>query len=119
MEPVANFFAAIAADISEELIQSLLTQPSLRIERIVSRGHSSPDNFWYDQDQDEWVLVLKGSARLRFENDHGCTLGPGDYLKIAAHCRHRVEWTTPDEPTIWLAIHYDPSPATVPVNAAQ
>lgn len=77
------------------------------VERIVSQGHASPGGFWYDQEQHEWVIVLKGKATLRFEaDDKLLEMGPGDYLNIPAHKRHRVEWTTPEEPTIWLAVHY-------------
>lgn len=76
----------------------------MRIERIVSHGHASPDAFWYDSDQHEWVLVLTRSAKLRFE---GVTLEvkPGDYVNIPARTKHRVMRTTPDEPTVWLAVH--------------
>jgi cupin 2 domain-containing protein len=70
-----------------------------RVERIVSYGHASPDGFWYDQDRHEWVVVLNGAAKIRFEEG---TVGtrPGNYITIPAHRKHRVEWTTPDEPTI-------------------
>ena len=100
-----NLFSDIPADLPEELVETLLQGNKIRIERIVSQGHSSPEDFWYDQDQHEWVLVLKGSARLQFDED-SVEMKPGDYLNIPAHKRHRVESTTPDEPTIWLAIHY-------------
>ena len=80
----------------------------LRIERIVSRGHASPDGFWYDQESSEWVLLVAGAARLRFEGEEPLHLKPGDYVHIPAHRRHRVEWTDPDAATIWLAIHCKP-----------
>jgi cupin 2 domain-containing protein len=89
----------------DELFTTLLDAPGVRIERIVSHGHASPENFWYDQPRHEWVVVLKGAARLRFE-DETIELQPGDFLNIPAHKKHRVEWTTPDGPTIWLAVHY-------------
>jgi len=77
------------------------------IERIVSYGHRSPDGFWYDQEESEWVIVLKGSAILRFEDEsEGITMNPGDFIDIKKHQRHRVEWTDPDQETIWLAVHY-------------
>jgi len=80
---------------------------ALRIERIVSRGHSSPPGFWYDQEDNEWVLVLTGRARLRFAADEGLIeLGVGDCYEIAAHRKHRVEWTDPDQDTIWLAVFF-------------
>jgi len=70
-----------------------------------SLGHASPEGYWYDQDQHEWVVVLKGAARLRFE-DETVEMRPGDFVNIPAHKKHRVEWTTPDEPTVWLAVFY-------------
>jgi cupin 2 domain-containing protein len=78
---------------------------SLRIERIVLHGHATPEGFWYDQDQHEWVLVLQGAARLSIEGKTK-ELKPGDYINIPAHQKHQVEWTTPDEPTVWLAVFY-------------
>ncbi|HEU5118420.1 MAG TPA: cupin domain-containing protein [Isosphaeraceae bacterium] len=103
---LSNLFSKIPADLPEELIQTLLNTQSVRIERIVSLGHSSPEVFWYDQESHEWVLLVKGAARLRFEGEEPIELQPGDFLNIPAHKRHRVEWTDPSEPTIWLAIHY-------------
>ena len=102
-----NLLADLPVDLPHELVETLLQHDALRIERIVSQGHSSPDGFWYDQPRHEWVLLLQGEARLRFdEDDQLVTLRPGDAINIMAHRRHRVEWTTPAEPTIWLAIHY-------------
>ena len=92
---------------SEEFTQ-LLARPGLKIERIVSTGQVSPPGFWYDQAQCEWVLLLQGQAQLRFEDEAAPrTLGPGDYLEIAPHRRHRVEFTQAQPPTIWLAVHAD------------
>jgi len=88
----------------DELFSTLLDAANICIERIVSYGHASPKAFWYDQNQHEWVVVLKGAARLRFE-DEIVEMNPGDFVNIAAHKKHRVDWTTPDEPTIWLAVH--------------
>jgi len=101
----ANFFSAIPENLPEELTTFLQAGEGARIERIVSHGHQSPEGFWYDQPTGEWVIVLKGAARLEFE-DRIVEMGPGDYLNIPAHKKHRVAWTTPDEPTIWLAEHY-------------
>ena len=102
-----NLFAEIPVTIPEEIFQTLLSQSKLRIERIVSLGQSSPDGFWYDQDLSEWVLLLKGAARLRFENEMQLVeMLPGSFINIPAHQRHRVEWTEPAQSTIWLAIHY-------------
>ena len=92
----------------DEVVTALLARPGLIIERIVSHGHASPEGFWYDQPQAEWVLVLAGAARIAFEGEaKERELGIGDYIEIAAHRRHRVEWTDPSQPTVWLAIHYD------------
>jgi cupin 2 domain-containing protein len=80
---------------------------AVRIERIVSRGQASPAGFWYDQDEAEFVVLLTGAARLRFaDDDQLVALGPGDWVDIAPHRRHRVEWTDPDTPTVWLAVFY-------------
>ena len=89
----------------DEAFQTLLQAPGVRVERIVSRGHRSPDGFWYDQDMDEWVLLLSGAATLRFEGEDPIALKLGSYVDIPAHRRHRVEWTDPAQPTIWLAVH--------------
>lgn len=89
----------------DELFTTLLEAASIRIERIVSHGHASSEGFWFDQDQHELVIVLKGAARLRFE-DETVAMKPGDFVNIPAHKKYRVEWTTPDEQTVWLAVHY-------------
>lgn len=103
-----NLFDNIPDNLPEELITSLVDNPQARIERIVSTGQSSPDGFWYDQDQAEWVIVLKGEARILFEGDDSpIHMRPGDHINIPAHRRHRVEWTTPIEATVWLAVFYD------------
>jgi cupin 2 domain-containing protein len=102
-----NLFHPLPADLSEEVTETLVQASSVRIERIVSNGQCSPDGFWYDQPEHEWVVVLAGAARLKFEDDETpLELAPGDAVHIPAHRKHRVEWTSPDEPTIWLAIHY-------------
>jgi cupin 2 domain-containing protein len=107
---MTNLFAEIPDDLPEELIQAILTTSSVRIERIISLGHTSPEGFWYDQESHEWVVLLKGAARLRFEGEEPIDLRPGAFVNIPAHKRHRVEWTDPSEPTIWLAIHYREGP---------
>jgi cupin 2 domain-containing protein len=93
---------ACAAEITERLAGG----GAVRIERIVSHGQASPDGFWYDQDEAEFVVVLAGAARLAFEDGESLALGPGDWADIAPHRRHRVEWTDPDRPTVWLAVFY-------------
>jgi len=100
-----NLFADIPAHLPEELTTVLQEGHGVRIERIVSTGHRSPDGFWYDQDQDEWVVVLKGAAKLEFE-DRTVHLAPGESIHIPAHTPHRVLWTTAEEPTVWLAVFY-------------
>jgi cupin 2 domain-containing protein len=102
-----NLFADIPARPANEEITTLLSSPALRIERIVSRGQASAPGFWYDQPQAEWVIVLAGSARLRFADETADrSMHAGDYVHIAAHRRHRVEWTDPAQATVWLAVHH-------------
>jgi cupin 2 domain-containing protein len=101
-----NLFVDLPRDLPEEHFTTLLEAATVRIERIVSHGHASPAGFWYDQEHPEWVAVLEGAARLRFE-DREVDLKPGDFVHIPAHVKHRVEWTTPHEPTIWLAVNYE------------
>ena len=92
--------------LAEEATQTLFERPGLRIERIVSTGHATPEGRWYDQDSDEWVLVVSGNARLRLEGEaQDRELGEGDFVFLPAHCRHRVAWTQRQPPTVWLAIH--------------
>lgn len=101
-----NLFTELPTGKAEENFETLLATSGVRVERIVSAGHASPAGFWYDQETSEWVVLLKGAARVRFEGGEPLDMSPGDYLNIPAHQRHRVEWTDPDEPTIWLAVHY-------------
>ena len=100
---MANLFSTIPS--AEELTETLLQHQHVRVERIVSHGQASPDGFWYDQAENEFVLLVQGAARLRFEHEV-IELQPGDSINIPAHRRHRVDWTTPDGPTIWLAVFY-------------
>ena len=103
-----NLFADLSRDLSEELVDVLAEGNRLRIERIVSTGHASPVGFWYDQDQAEWVAVLKGEAKLLFAGDEEpYPMKAGDQVTIPAHRKHRVEWTSENEPTVWLAVYYD------------
>lgn len=104
MSRPADLFADVPHHLPDELIATLL-DADLRIERIVSHGHASPAEFWYDQPQHEGGVVRKGTARLRFEDDM-IEMTPGGFVHIPAHRKHRVEWTTPDEPTVWLAVHF-------------
>ncbi len=102
-----NLLADIPTALGAEELRALLTTPGLRIERIVSTGQASPPGFWFDQDWAEWVLVLAGRAGLLVAGEAAPrVLGPGSYVHLPAHCRHRVEWTSTEAPTVWLAVHY-------------
>ncbi len=112
-----NLFAALDPSATQEQVQLLLAVPGTRIERIVSTGQASVPGFWFDQDWDEFVLLISGSAGLLIEGETMTrSLAPGDHLTIPAHVRHRVEWTSGSEPTIWLAVHC--RPADVGTSAA-
>jgi cupin 2 domain-containing protein len=106
MVTVHNLFDDIPGDLPEELSSEILRTGAFRVERIVSKGQASPPGFWYDQGQDEWVLLVSGSATLLFEDGRAVDLKAGDYLLIPARCRHRVERTDPGRDTVWLALHY-------------
>jgi cupin 2 domain-containing protein len=102
-----NLFAAVPEGLAEEQALALLASPGLRIERIVSTGQASPPGFWYDQDWDEWVLLLAGTAAVAFAGEpEPRQLLQGSYLHIPARVRHRVEWTSSSPPAVWLAVHW-------------
>ena len=102
-----NLFARLPADRAREVGETLLETGALRLERIVSHGQATPPGEWYDQPRPEWVLLLSGRAALRIADEPGPReLSPGDWCHIPARCRHRVEWTAPDAPTVWLALHH-------------
>ena len=106
-----NLFESLPESLAEERFDVLMEDPRVRIERILSAGHASPPGFWYDQPRDEWILLLRGFARLTLETDHALRtveLRPGDHLHLPARCRHRVEETSGNEKTVWLAIHWNP-----------
>lgn len=93
--------------LADETVETLVERPGLRIERIVSTGQATPEGEWYDQETDEWVLVVEGNARLRIEGEaRDRELSAGDFVFLPAHCRHRVAWTDEVRPTVWLAIHF-------------
>lgn len=113
-----QFFANVPTKVVSEIFESLVDHPQVQIERILSWGHTSPVTGWYDQAWQEWVMVVQGEAVVEWveseTGDMGDTaiavqslrLKPGDYLLLPAHCRHRVAWTTPAQPTLWLAVHF-------------
>ena len=101
-----NLFFSIPDNIEEEIVEDLLKHDNLRIERILSKGQSSPAESWYDQEEHEWVIVLDGCGIISFEDGKEIKLCKGDYLNIPAHVKHKVKWTDPDKVTIWLAIFY-------------
>ena len=101
-----NIFNNIPENLPEELFETLFKNQLVYIERIVSRGHVTAEGVWYDQDWDEWVLLLQGQAIIGYEQERqAITLNSGDYLLIPANVRHRVEWTANDVDTVWLAVH--------------
>lgn len=104
---IANIYDNLPAKTAQEAFEEIIHRSGMRLERIVSKGHATPAGEWYDQAEPEWVLLLAGSAGLRIEGEpETLVLTPGDHLQLAAHCRHRVEWTDPHQETIWLALHY-------------
>ena len=102
---IDNLLARLPERGDEETFESILARPGLRIERIVSHGHVTSEDQPYEQEEDEWVMLVAGAARLWLDGRGEVALGPGDHLLIPAGLRHRVTWTSPDEPTIWLAVH--------------
>lgn len=103
---MSNLLRDIPTHLPEELTQVLVQSQNLRIERIVSEGQASPQNFWYDQEEHEWVLLIKGQASIEFDNGDIRNMIAGDYLLIPAHTKHRVKSTSEYEQTIWLAVFY-------------
>lgn len=102
-----NIFSNVPENLPDEIIEIISQKQNIKIERIISRGHSSPLDFWYDQENQEFALLLTGEAKLRFEKENNIVhMKSGDYIIIQAHQRHRIEWAIPDQDTIWLAIHY-------------
>lgn len=96
-----------AQPLPEEVVDILLKRPGSRVERIVSTGQATPDGEWYDQESDEFVLLVAGAARLRIEGEaEDRVLEEGDWVCLPAHCRHRVTWTRAAPPTVWLAVHF-------------
>ncbi|UUM32869.1 cupin domain-containing protein [Vibrio japonicus] len=103
---MANLFQNIPNALPEEIFEDLLCSNGIKIERILSYGHTSPNDGWYDQEDNEWVLLLKGYGVIEFDDGRVVRLATGDYLNIKAHVKHKVVETCPDEVTIWLAVFY-------------
>lgn len=101
-----NLFADIPAALPDERFDTLIETGTVRIERIVSKGHASPSAGWFEQQRDEWVILVRGAARLAFDDGREVVLGPGDWLEIPARQKHRVAWTDPEQESVWLAVHY-------------
>ena len=101
-----NILNNIPDDLRQERFETLVTTGTVRIERIISKGHASPAGEWYDQERNEFVLVLKGAGRLQFEDGRVISMEAGDWLEIPAQARHRVIWTDETSETVWLAVHY-------------
>jgi cupin 2 domain-containing protein len=101
-----NLLKNIPKNLPVELFETLVRTDNIHIERIISKGHSSPKEGWYDQGQNEWVMVLKGAARLALEDGTEVSMGPGDALEILAHVKHKVVWTDPEEETVWVGVQY-------------
>lgn len=101
-----NLFESIPDSIQKELFTQIIDGENIKIERIVSKGHTSPKSGWYDQNNNEWIVVLKGEARLSFKNGGDMFLVAGSHLNIPAHTEHKVTWTSPNTETVWLAVHY-------------
>jgi cupin 2 domain-containing protein len=103
---LSNIFESMPANPDEEVVDLIAQNENTKIERIISRGQTSPATGWYDQEKDEWVMLLKGEAIISFENAMEVNLKAGDYLNITAHTKHKVKWTDPNVETVWLAVHY-------------
>lgn len=107
---VGNIYEHLPKTSPDEVMTILAGSETLKIKRIVSTGQSTPPGEWYEQEDNEWVIVLMGAAELLFEKDNGSdrsmVMNPGDYVMIPAGRRHRVESTSLKETTVWLAVHY-------------
>ena len=102
-----NIYSKISSPTQNEYFEKILTDKNFVLERIISTGQSTPENTWCQQDQDEWVILLKGKAKILFETEECSTLlKPGDYIHIPAYLKHRIQWTDPKTKTIWLALHF-------------
>jgi cupin 2 domain-containing protein len=105
MKIAGNLFESAKTLNAESEAFDTLFEGAVRIERILSSGHTTPEDQWYDQDLDEWVMLIQGSARLFFADNEEVTLEAGDYIFIPAHQKHRVSYTSSQPSCIWLAVH--------------
>lgn len=105
-----NLFEDIPPQLAQELFTPRQQSGPYLIERIVSQGHTAPAEGWFEQERDEWVIVLQGAAQLEWEDGQRCALGVGDWCWIPAGRKHRVSWTDPAQQTVWLAVHLPASP---------
>jgi cupin 2 domain-containing protein len=102
-----NIYSHIPPSLKQELFETIIASPDVKIERIISHGQATPAGEWLQQENSEWVILLCGKAGIRFEDDSAVVaLNVGDYLNIPARARHRVEWTEEEAVTTWLAVHY-------------
>lgn len=104
----SNIFSNIPTNLDDELFEDIINKESFKLQRIISQGHTTPEGEWYDQDEDEWVMLVSGEAVLSFFDNEDVHLKAGDYINIRAHKKHRVSWTKPDAKTIWLALYSQP-----------
>ncbi len=106
LQKIKNIFNTIPTNLSEELFEDIISKDKIKIQRIVSQGHITIEGEWYDQDDNEWVIVLQGAATISFKDEDDISLKTGDYINILAHKKHRISWTSESEKTIWIAVHY-------------
>ena len=106
MLKTGNIFDSIPSKFNDEVFGSIVDKDGIKIERILSAGHTSPEQGWYDQDQDEWVIVIQGGATIEFDDGRLSTLEQGDYINIPSRTKHKVVWTDPEIVTVWLAVFY-------------
>ena len=101
-----NLFKNIPESLPDEILENIVKSKNCKIKRILSKSHTTPEGKWYDQDENEWVMIIKGSAELLFKNNKRVKMQEGDYINIPAHVKHRVEKTDSEKETIWLAVFY-------------
>lgn len=103
---IKNIFSLLQVNTTNEYFEDIISEADFRIERIISDGHTTPDDFWYNQDEDEFVLLLKGFAKLMFEDGSIIELNEGDYVIIDKHKKHKVIYTSTETKTFWITCYY-------------